>query len=58
MFEMLTESKLVNLFLTSSSLSFENSTAVSIRLSDNRKLVIVMKQAFRKNLPKEMCCKN
>lgn len=58
MFEMLTESKLVNLFLTSSSLSFQNSTAVSIRLSDNRKLVIVMKQEFRKNLPKEMCCKN
>ena len=58
MFEMLTESKLVNLFLTSSSLSFQNSTAVSIRLSDNRKLVIVMKQACRKNLPKEMCCKN
>lgn len=55
---MLTKSKLVNLFFTSRSPSFQNSTGISIGLSDNHKLVILMKQAFWENLPKEMCCKN
>ena len=58
MFQMLTKSKLVNLFFTSRSPSFQNSTGISVGLSDNHKLVILMKQAFWENLPKEMCCKN